>query len=407
MLWNATSHDAGFYYTDPYQALIRYMVGGTIFGVPHIFYGQEVGTTAGFGFNLYTASGSEEVPDLYTFNSLQPAYAATVNNLRVDQLYPLYASIGTARQSSPALQSPNHVFLSSSSQPNIYAVAKFTITNGPPNFNDVLFAFVNLNYSNNEQGTFSVNISQNGTNLFGINPNRYYNVKNLAAYLGADPNRNSYWLWNTGGIIGSSLLNNGIAVSLNSVPTSAAGWTNAPFEAQYLKLYDVTPPATLAAPTTTNFYVIGNSVTFYWSALSDPIGGVSGYQLIVGTSPGASNVFNGVVEGTSLTVTNTYGSTLYAEVSAINNAGIADAASPSSSGVVLVNPNWIPVLSMQGNSLLNWTSVSGLTYQVLSTTNLSTPFVPIGGVITGAGPALEFTNISPDSARFYRIQLFP
>jgi hypothetical protein len=108
-----------------------------------------------------------------------------------------------------------------------------------------------------------------------------------------------------------------------------------------------------------------------------------------------------------LTVTNTYGSTLYAEVSAINNAGIADAASPSSSGVVLVNPNWIPVLSMQGNSLLNWTSVSGLTYQVLSTTNLSTPFVPIGGVITGAGPALEFTNISPDSARFYRIQLFP
>jgi len=407
MLWNATSHDAGFYYTDPYQALVRYMVGGTIFGVPHIFYGQEVGTTAGFGFSLYTASGSEEVPDLYTFNSLQPAYAATVNNLRVDQLYPLYASIGTARQSSPALQSPNHVFLSSSSQPNIYAVAKFTTTNGPPNFNDVVFAFVNLNYSNNEQGTFSVNISQNGTNLFDIYPNRYYNVKNLAAYLGADPNRNSYWVWNAGGIIGSSLLNNGIAVSLNSVPTSAAGWTNAPFEAQYLKLYDVTPPATLATPTTTNSYVIGNSVTFYWSALSDPIGGVSGYQVIVGTSPGASNVFNGVVEGTSLTVSNTYGSTLYAGVSAINNAGIAGAASPSSSGVVLVNPNWITVLSMQGNGLLNWTSVSGLTYQVLSTTNLSIPFVPIGGVITGSGSALEFTNISPDSARFYRVQLFP
>ena len=28
MLWNAASHDAGFYYTDPYQALIRFMAAG-------------------------------------------------------------------------------------------------------------------------------------------------------------------------------------------------------------------------------------------------------------------------------------------------------------------------------------------------------------------------------------------
>jgi len=408
MLWNATSHDAGFYYTDPYQALVRYMVGGTIAGVPHIFYGQEVGTTAGFGFSLYTTSGSEEVPDLYTFNSLQPAYAATVNNLRVDQLYPLYAAIGTARLSSPALQGLNHVFLSpSNSQPNIYAVAKFAMTNGPPNFNDVVFAFVNLNYSNSEQGNFSINLSQNGTNLFGINPNRYYNVKNIAAYLGANPNRNTDWLWGTGGISGSTLLNNGISVSLNPLPTSSAGWTNAPFEAQYLKLYDVTPPAALAAPTTTGPYVIGNSVTFNWSALNDPIGGVSGYEVIVGTSPGASNVFDGVVEGTTLTATNVYGVTLYAEVSAINNAGITGPASPGSTGVILVNPSWIPMLSMQGNSVLDWTSVSGLTYQVLSTTNLTIPFTPIGGVITGSGPILQITNASTNSTRFYRVQFFP
>jgi len=71
-------------------------------------------------------------------------------------------------------------------------------------------------------------------------------VKNLAAYLGADPNRRNYWLWD-GGIAGSNLLANGIYVSLNPVPTSAAGWTNAPFEAQYLKLYDVTPPPAPAA----------------------------------------------------------------------------------------------------------------------------------------------------------------
>ncbi len=408
MLWNATSHDAGFYYTDPYQALVRYMVCGTIFGAPHIFYGQEAGTTAGFGFSLYTTSGAEEVPDLYNFNSLQPAYAATVNNVRVDQLYPLYASVSVARQSSPALQSPNDVFLTpSTSQPNIYAVAKFTATNGSPNFNDVVFAFVNLDVTNSEQGNFSVNVSANGTNLFGIQPDRFYNVKNIAADLSADPNRNNYWLWATGGIAGSALSNNGISVSLNAVPTTGAGWTNAPFEAQYLKLYDVTPPATLAAPTTTNAFVLGNIVTFNWAGVNDPIGGVSGYEVIMGTSPGASNVFDGVVEGTTLTITNTYGSTLYAEVSAINNAGIAGPLSSSSAGVVLLNPNWVPVLSMQSRNVLDWTSVSGLTYQVWSTTNLTIPFTTLGGIQTGAGPVLQMTNNLPDSQRFFRVQLFP
>ncbi|MGH7979449.1 MAG: hypothetical protein ACREE6_08735, partial [Limisphaerales bacterium] len=141
MLWNATSHDAGFYYTDPYQALIRYMIGGTIYGVPHVFYGQEAGTTEGFGFNLYTTSGTEQVPDLFAFNSLQPAYAATVGNARVDALYALYSAIGRARLSSPALQSANHVFLSPvSPQSNIFAVAKFAVTNGFPNFDDTIFA---------------------------------------------------------------------------------------------------------------------------------------------------------------------------------------------------------------------------------------------------------------------------
>jgi len=408
MLWNATSHDAGFYYTDPYQALIRYMVSGSMFGVPHIFYGQEVGTTAGFGFNLYTTSGSEAVPDLYAFNSLQPAYAATVNNLRVNQLYPLYGSIGQARQSSPALQSANSVFLNPATpQQNIYAVAKFVTTNGPPNFNDVVFAFVNLSYTNSEQGYFNANISQNGTNLFGIDPNRMYNVKNIAAYGGVDPNRSSYWLWNANGIAGSSLLNNGIPISLNAVPANSAGWTNAPFEAQYLKLYDVTPPAALAAPVTPNSYVIGNSVTFSWSALTDSIGGVSGYWIIVGSSPGSSNILDGIVSGTFLTVTNVYGSTLYAEVSAISNAGIQGPASLSSAGVTLVDPHWVPVLAMQGNNVLGWTNVPGKSYQVLSTTNLATPFTPVSGVITGAGPTIFFTNTSPDAKKFYRVQFFP
>jgi glycosidase len=408
MLWNATSHDVGFFYTDPYQALLRYMIGGTISGVPHMLYGQDVGTTSGFGFSLYTTNGAEQVPDLFAFNSLQPAYAATVGNLRVDQLYPLYSAVGMARQSSPALQSADRVFLSPTvSQTNIYAVAKFITTNGLPNFSDVVFAFVNLDVTNGHSANFNVNITANGSNLFGIASDRLYNVKNIAAYLGIDPNRRNYWLWGTSGIAGSNLLANGLSVSLNAVPADSAGWTNAPYEAQYLKLYDVTPPATLAAPTATNSYVLVNSVTFSWLPLNDPIGGVSGYQVTVGTSPGTSDVFSGIVQGTTLTVTNVYGSTLYAEVSAVNNSGIEGPSSASSRGITLVDPGWVPVLSLRGSSVLVWTSLAGKTYQIWSTTNLQVPFSPLGVLITADGPTTQSTNDLTDSVRFYRVQLFP
>ena len=404
MMWNAASHDAGFYYTDPYQALIRFMVGGTIDGLPHIFYGQELGTTESFGFSVYAG----DIPSLYTFNSLQPAITAAAGNLRVDQLYPLYAAVAQARQSSMALQNANRYFLSAAvTQTNIYAVAKFTATNGSPNFNEVVFAFANLDVTNGHSASFNVGFTANGTNVFGIVSNRLYNVKNLAAYQGADPERRSYWLWGANGTAGSNLLGNGVSVSLNPVPTNSAGWTNSPFEAQYLKLYDVTPPAVLPAPTAGGSYAISNSATFNWLPLNDPEGGVSGYQVIVGTSPGASNVFSGNVQGTTLTVTNLYGVTLYAEVSAINNAGIQGPASASSPGVTLVDPNWIPVLSLQGSSVLGWSSISGLTYQIWSTTNLGIPFTTIGGVINATASTTQSTNNSSDPARFYRVQVFP
>jgi len=85
---------------------------------------------------------------------------------------------------------------------------------------------------------------------------------------------------------------------------------------------------------------------------------VSGYDVIVGTTPGGSDVFSGIVTGTTLTVTNNYGATLYAEVSAINNAGIQGPFSASSPGVVLVDPAWIPVIHMDNASVVDWTSVS-------------------------------------------------
>jgi hypothetical protein len=106
-------------------------------------------------------------------------------------------------------------------------------------------------------------------------------------------------------------------------------------------------------------------------------------------------------------VTNVYGVTLYAEVAAINNAGIQGPASGSSAGVTLVNPSWIPVPSLRGNNVLSWTSVSGLTYQVWSTTNLGVPFSTVGGVITASEPSTQSTNNSTAPMRFYRVQVFP
>jgi hypothetical protein len=75
--------------------------------------------------------------------------------------------------------------------------------------------------------------------------------------------------------------------------------------------------------------------------------------------------------------------------------------------VTLVDPGWIPVLSMQGGSVLQWTSVSEKNYQIWSTTNLAVPFTTIGGVITASGPITQRTNSFADQSRFYRVQVFP
>jgi glycosidase len=410
MVWNSASHDVGGYYSDPYQALIRYLVGSTIDGAPMIFYGQELGTRQGFGFSVYQ-NNTELVPNFLSLNSLQPICALTNRTWNLDQLYPVYAAAGRARQLSPALHSPNRAYLSAlgPTQPSIFSIAKYETPGASPNFSDVVFAFVNLDPANGHQGTFAVNASQNGTNLFGINPNRTYNVKNLAAYTGIDTNRPCNWLWG-GGTNGSNLLTSGISVSLNPVPAVNAAWTNSPFEALYLKLYDVTPPPIPTSPTTPKPYAIGQTVTFSWLAVSDPDGGVSAYHVIVGTTPGASDVFNGLVGGTSLTVTNNFGVTLYAEVSAINNAGIEGPMSVSSSGTVLLDPNSFRLSASASGGLtaLTWSSVTGLTYRVLVSTDLSSGFWPLSSVIlaTGSTTGFQDTNATNPS-RFYRVQLVP
>ena len=409
VLLNNTSHDEETY-TDPYQALIRYMVCGTVDGAPMIFYGEELGVSRTFGFDKYELNFGKTIPHFKKYNSLQPIFSPANRTYALDQLWPIYAGVNQARNFSPALRSSSRYFLDQTSggaHANIFSVAKYVVANGAPNFNDVVFAFTTLDRNNTQSGTFNVNITQGGSNLFGIKSSRLYNVKNIAAYTGVDGNRRNNWLWGSG-VAGSNVLANGVFVSLNPVPVANGGWSSNPFEAQYLKLYDVTPPA---APTglgigTTNNYVFTNVVTFSWSAVSDAEGGVSGYRVLVGIIPGGSNVFNGTVTSTNLTVTNSFGTLLYATVTALNNAGIASAP-VTSSGIALLNNASLPVANLVSPGLLSWSSISGQVYQVWSTTNLTLPFVPYGGMVTALSSTISFTNNPTNSARYFKVRWLP
>src|SRR5437868_9970315 len=223
------------------------------------FYGQELGLARTFGFDRYELNFGKMIPHFRKYNSLQPIFAPGNRNYGLDQLYPVYAAVGQARQFSKALRSSNRYFLDQiggGAQSSIHSVAKYEQANGAPNFCDVVFAFANLDRNNNQQGNFDVNISQSGSNLFGIKSSRTYNVRNLAAYTAIDPNRRTYWLI-PGNVSGSALISNGLFVSLKKVPATDAAWGNDPFEAQYLKLYDVTPPPFPGTPMTAKPYAIG------------------------------------------------------------------------------------------------------------------------------------------------------
>jgi glycosidase len=433
LLLNTVSHDEQNY-SDPWQAVIRFGAASTVDGAPMIFNGQELGLTGFFGFDLMEKNLCKYVPHFKTYNSMMPLWGNS--DFGNDQLYPVYAGINQARAASAALRSSNRYFLSQTSgglQQSIYSVAKYEQAGLPPNRSDVVFAFVNLDRNNNQSGTFNVNLGSGGSNLFGIKPGRLYNVKNLAAYTGADANRRNVWLWGAG-IAGSNVLANGIFVGLNKVPTNNVAWTNAPFEAQYLKLHDVTPPVAPGAPSAPLGYAIGTNVAFSWTAVNDPEGGIACYRVQVGTSPGGADIFDGTTASTSLTTSGSYGQTLYARVNAINNAGIEGPFSGNSPGTLLLDPaadndndgmNNANEASagtspLDGNSVLRilsvshdgqqltWASVSGRNYQVLASPNVTTGFTALSGVLVATESTRSYTNPIPAATQqFYRVAVLP
>jgi hypothetical protein len=267
-LLNTSSQDEDNY-RNPFEALLRFAVNSTMAGVNMIFPGQELGlsgtiipssgthTSTGqpFGYDRYVVDSPtfpKPIPSFMSYNSMMPLWLQLQGGLgNALQLHDVYAAINQARSASPALVAAEPIYLNLRNHvphQQIFSVAKVERRNANPSQSDVVFAFVNLTVTADE-GTlpnnwFDLNVDEDkdGVNDFGIKPERFYNVKNIAAYTGVDSHRRDVWQWRSPRT-GRDLLANGLFVHLNRVPTDAASWTKTPWEAQYLKLFDVTPGA--------------------------------------------------------------------------------------------------------------------------------------------------------------------
>jgi glycosidase len=447
VLINNVSHDEENY-SDPWQALIRYSVASTMDGVPMIFPGQELGISTTFGYNHYEVNFGKTIPHFKRYNSMQPIWNdADYGN---DQLYAVYAGMGAARLFSPALRSSNRWFMDGEgNNGQIHAVAKYQTPNASPAGSDVVIGLANLDRDNTQSDQFKLPPAL--ADLMGIEDDRTYNVKNIAAYTAQDPNRRDQWLWNgTSGFTGSELETNGFFVQLNPVPTTgddpgtaeneaAQAWAAAPFEAQYLKVYDITAP--IARPDQPDnpepyAYALGETVVFDWADVAaDDAGVVPHYEVTITVN--GSPVEPEVVSDSTYSHTASYGDEVSITVKAVNpdvnaNAGPVSVASPtvklldrtadedqdgqsnededaagtnprdSASVFKMLNP----VMNANGDPVLTWTVVSGKTYEIQATSDLTAndweDNVLASGLTTDT-----FTDTSGIFPRYYRVVVMP
>jgi hypothetical protein len=326
VLANTTSHDEENY-SDPWQALVRNAAVGMMDSASLIFPGQELGISRAFGFQQYETNFGKNIAHFKRWNSMMPAWNdSDVGN---DQLYPVYSGIQTARRESPALRSPNRWFLDGDGFNNqIFAAAKYEVADASPATADVVLAFSNLDRNNNQSDNFTIPALL--ASFLGLEDGRVYNTKNLAAYTAQDSTRRDQWLWGAG-YTKAQLQDNGFFVELNRVPTTAdnpvtpenealQAWASAPYEAQYLKVFDVTAPtATPATPVMPNNhdYEIGTDATFDWADVpADSEGIVPHYEVTVIINSGSPTTY--ITTDSQFTVIAEVGNQVSISVRAIN-----------------------------------------------------------------------------------------
>ena len=458
VLINNVSHDEKNY-GDPWQALIRYSVAGTMDGVPMIFPGQELGISETFGYSHYELNFGKQVPHFKRFNSMQPVWSDT--NFGNDQLFPVYAAMGAARSFSPSLRSSNRWFLDGNgANSKIHAVAKYQTANASPAFSDVVLAFTNLDRNVNQQDQYR--IPSGLAPLLGIKDGRTYNVRNIAAYLNPSigmNHRRDTWKWPALGYTGAELKSTGFLTILNRVPILAtdpapaesvntSAWNQRPFEAQYLKLFDVTaPPSPLP---NASYYALGTSTTFTWTPNGGEDDHIESYHVEVRDSSNGL-VSNGSVSNASnqYTFTGREGGIYYAKITAVSVAGITSMAAGASD---MGNPNpaspTTPVQllaatgdedgdgqsnlaenvagtnPLDGSSVLRISAiqiittdvnitvdtVAGKTYQLETSTTLDRfSWSPLGGTTTAGSSSTVMVHANGGGSvrRFYRARVVP
>jgi len=433
VLLNNTSHDE-VGYSDPWEAFIRYAVGSTMDGAPMVMYGQEIGTSTNLSFDKYEFNQNKSIAHFKAWNSMQPQWTQwSANTFGVKNLIPAYAGAGKAREFSPALRSSSRWFLNpngtTTADSKIFAVAKYEEANASPATKDVVFAFVNLDRSASRQNTFGIP-SGLGT-LLGIKSGRNYNVRNIAAYLGPNnefPNRRDQFLWGNNGLSGATILSDGIYVSLPAVPATDSAWGSAPFEAQYLKLYDVTPPPSVTGtPTISSSITANGTTTVSWSAVNDSEGLTPTYRVT------ASNGSTFQTTSTSVSFPGLTPGIYTFTVTALNPNDLSKASTPSNpspsvrslsstgdddgdgqtnadeliAGTDPLNPSSRfqieSILSTIDGIELKWTPVLGRTYTVEARQDLSSgTWVSVAtGLTTGS-----YTDSSSlPSKKFYRLKI--
>lgn len=239
VLLNSTSHDEQSF-ADPWEGVIRSAACGMIGGTTMIFPGQELGISTTYGYDHYENNFGKQIPHFKRWNSMEPIWTDT--DYGNDQLFSVYSGIQTARASSPALKSSNRWFIDGDgSNSKILATMKYEEANVPANQQDVVIGFANLDRSNVQSDNFKIPATL--ATLIGLDDARLYNVVNIAAYERPPTitGRRSALLWGSPKS-GADLKSSGFFISMNKVPTVDGDWDTVPYEAQYLRLIDVTDP---------------------------------------------------------------------------------------------------------------------------------------------------------------------
>ena len=264
-------------------------------------------------------------------------------------------------------------------------------------------------------------------------------MRNIAAYLGVYNDRRNTLLI-PGGIDGSDLLNNGLYVALNKVPTDDGSWATAPYEAQYLKLYDVTAPSTtpgVATGPNAYGYVIGSSVTFTWTAApADGEGVTPTYKIAVTINGNTTYYYNA---NTTLTISAAVGQILSITVQSVNpNDQSVTGATSAASQIKVLDTNgdedgdgmsngnedqYAGTNPLDPNSILRvssitrpdatqvsvtWKSVAGKTYQLqtASAPGPSENYSNIGSPQVATGPSTNY-SVAGSAPAFYRVRVLP